>query len=300
MKYSFISYTGASADSTVVLLKSGEVREVRRGSATGRAITDPATWASFEAWMNNLSDGEITVYTNNGEMVETISVPLKPAPTLDVKVVAAAPALVVAVVDKVAAGNKYTEDEIQNHIRGYLDAIDLAKGKPAKVAACTVLMNYLLLPEVLDFAHDYPKMQATIVGKMKELSLDPDVSPEFVAKANSVIAAYMVVRAPSAAAPAAAPVPAMSKDQYQTTIRPIIANLRKFVAATSAPQTEQAPFYKEEFVAYVSRPEFIALYKADAEERLDIRAFLRWLVHKDAPSAPVSIAVAKILMMIPM
>jgi hypothetical protein len=284
MKLRYECSTCADYNSTVVTLKDGTLLEIRRGSKTGAALGTAARWSTVESWMDDLN-GCGTVYDEAGKVRHTVS--LTP------------PSLVVEMAPIFETAKSYNPAKITKNINVYLESIGSTASRSAKVSIVMTMADYLLSDDVHAFVQDpaHSKLKHTIIAKMAELCAEPSVTPEFTAKMNAVISAYQVKEAATEAIESA--VAPMSKDMYCATIGTMVKNTRGVMTSPDW-RKKMLSYYKEEYLAFLSREDVIVYLEKDHAERLDARAFIRWLIGTEETTDAAAAAAKKLLERIPM
>lgn len=167
-KYNFISEDDASHNSTVVNTHGTNLFEVRRGEVTGSRINTPKqkTWNSLESWLTNVN-------TSGDVLLDGTILILKVVKTYSEFGTERFTKLVPFMNER---------DAIIQNIGLYISANVKAKNSRMKMKILSNLIDYLLMPQVLDFVKSVPKFKSVTTDKFIELSRDIRASPGFEAK----------------------------------------------------------------------------------------------------------------------
>lgn len=167
-KYNFISEDDASYNSTVVNTGGTNLFEVRRGEVTGSRINAPKqkTWNSLESWLTDVN-------TSGEVLLDGTILILKVVKTYSEFGTERFTKLVPVMNER---------DKIIQMIGIYISANVRARNSRIKMEILSNLIDYLLVPQVLDFVKSSPKFASVTTDKFIELSKNIRASPEFEAK----------------------------------------------------------------------------------------------------------------------
>lgn len=168
-----LRYSHPTATSTVVVLRNGQVKELRRGELTGSALRAAGgrRWENVGAWASDMPVG--------GEFCGISQALLAAPPPL--------PVLEVKETDTTTT----PRDLCCAEIRRLMGSVGSASGTTAKCAAAVALFSYILRdPEVAAFIAERPDFAGTVRAKCREFFYEPQATPAIIAAIGAVMAKF--------------------------------------------------------------------------------------------------------------
>lgn len=213
------------------------------------------------------------------------------------------------------AAEKY--ESIPVILKRLIDLQVAADNSPWKLSRFEDLVSYMLTSRVRAFIHtDGKKMfRDAIISKIKQLLPYKCISASLREKMESLLHECMtpaigtkekgpVLKKGTILGvgniSVEVPVAIMSVQEYNAAVCAMAGYIKhEYVRKDDVLGKELLSFYKEEFLAFLGREDVIAFLKTDSTKRIDMRAFVRWLITKDDSTSASSIAAGKLLMRIP-